>query len=207
MGSSIIYGIVCNLLPILAWSVINQDWQFDIPLLGITYKPWRLYVVVCSLPGLLAFIIMTFLPESPKFVLGLGNQAKARQILLKMNRVNNGKNSILEVFEIYEEPESIENRKKIADCKNERFPLLTSIWNQTVPLFQRPYLFPTLLICCIQFFVYATSNGLYMFSAEILNRMGENLDDFTNQRVQMCDVINMQATEVNGTDDLNQVSY
>lgn len=52
MGSSIIFGISCLFLPLLAWLVINQDWQFDIPFIGITYKPWRLFFIICSLPGI-----------------------------------------------------------------------------------------------------------------------------------------------------------
>lgn len=155
--------------------------------------------VVCSLPGLLAFVIISFLPESPKFVLGQGNQAGTYEILQKINRINNGKNSQLEFFEIYEEPESIENRQRILKSKTARFPLLTCVWNQTVPLFRAPYLYSTFLICCIQFVAYSTGNGFFMFFTEILNRMGTNLDDFTNQRAMMCDVINMKLGPNNGT--------
>lgn len=203
MGSSIIYGISLTLLPLIAWAVLTQNWQFDVPLIGITYKPWRLYLVVCSLPGLFSFLILTFLPESPKFVLGQGKQAEAYQILQKMNRINNGKSSTFEQFEIYEELESIENRKRIQECREGRFHFLSSVWIQTAPLFKPPYLSSTFLICFIQFCIYTTTNGFYMFFAEILNKMATNLDDFTNQRVMMCDVINMKANQINGTIEMS----
>lgn len=112
--------------------------------------------VVCSLPGLLAFAIISFLPESPKFVLGQGYQAETYEILQKINRINNGRNAKLEFFEIYEEPESIENRQRILKSKTARFPLLTCVWNQTAPLFRAPYLYSTFLICVVQFFAYST---------------------------------------------------
>lgn len=191
MGSALIFGVSCLLLPLIAFAVINQDWHFEVPFIDVTYKPWRLFLVICGLPGFLASIALFFLPESPKFVLGSGDQNGAIKVLETMNRWNNGKTSELNVFEIIEEPESIENRRRILDNKNSRFPLMKSVWSQTVPLFLPPHLGSTLLICTIQFGIYATSNGFYMFFAEILNRMASNLDNFTETRIKMCDVINM----------------
>lgn len=196
MGSAIIFGIACILMPLFAWIVINQDFQFDIPIINITYKPWRLFLVVGSLPGLLSFVVLLFLPESPKFVLDQGDKMQAYEILRKMHRINNGKNSEFELFEIFEESESIENRRRIEEGRKSRFPLLTSVWIQTVPLFKPPHLFSTVLICTIQFGIYATSNGFYMFFAEILNKMASNLDNFVDHRISMCDVINMNRVNL-----------
>lgn len=162
MASALIFGILLPLLPIAAFAVINQSWEFYIPIVDIVYKPWRLYIMVCSLPGLLSSIVIFFLPESPKFVLGQGDQATAIAILERVNRWNNGKHSSLGLVEIYEETESIESRARIQKCKQSRFPLLKSIWIQTAPLFKPPYLSSMLLICAIQFSIFYVSTG-YVF--------------------------------------------
>lgn len=159
MGAALIFGLSLPLLPLAAYGVINQDWEFDVPLIDVVYKPWRLYLVVCSLPGLMSSIVIFFLPESPKFVLGQGDQAKAIEILESVNRWNNGKHSTLGLVEIYEENESIESRARIQKCKQSRFPLLESVWIQTAPLFQRPYLTSMVLICVIQFSIFYVSTG------------------------------------------------
>lgn len=195
MGSAIIYGVSCLFPPVIAFTIINQDWEFDIAFIDITYKPWRLFVIVCGLPGLFASIAMLFLPESPKFILGMGNKNGSINVLKQMNRWNNGENSELDAFDIYEESESIQNRRRILDNKNSRFPLIKSVWSQTSPLFSPSHLRSTLLICTVQFGIYATSNGFYMFFAEIFNRMARNLDSFVDVRIGMCDVINMNQTE------------
>lgn len=143
--------------------------------------------------GLLAYFILLFLPESPKFVLAQGDKKGAYEILRKMHRINMGKSDEFEMFEIYEELESIENRKRILESRNSRFPLLTSVWIQTAPLFRPPHLFSTILVCSIQFGIYFTSNGFYMFFADILNRMATNLDNFIEPRISMCEVINMKS--------------
>lgn len=201
MGSAIIFGIACFFIPLCAWLVINQDWQFIIPFLNLTYKPWRLFLVVCGLPELLAFIILLFLPESPKFVLGQGDKIKAYDILRRVHQINNVEASKFEEFEIHEEAESIENKERILESRKSRFPLLASIWIQTAPIFTPPYLFPTILICLIQFVIYATGNGIYLFYADILNKMASNLDNFFTERISMCDIINMKPINVTVFDE------
>lgn len=151
------------------------------------------------LVGLLAFFILLFLPETPKFVLGQGDKSGAYEILRKMHRMNTGKRDEFEVFDIYEELESVENRNRMMESKQSRFPFLKSVWIQTAPLFQPPYLFSTILVCTIQFGIYATSNGFYMFFADILNRMASNLDSFTEPRISMCEAINMRSMDFNDT--------
>lgn len=152
---------------------------------------WRLYIVVVSSIWFLSFVILCFLPESPKFVLGQGKRAEAYQILQKINRINNGNGSPLEPFELYEEPESIENRRRFMESKSSRFPLFSTIWIQTAPLFKL-HLFPTILLCFIQFCIYSVTNGFAMFQPEILNRMAMNTNDYFHQRAMMCDAIIMK---------------
>lgn len=119
--------------------------------------------------------------------------------------MNNGADSNLDEFEIIEESEAIENRQRILDSKNTRFPLLTSIWNQTSPLFVKPYLKPTLIFCTIQFGTFFTSNGFYMLYAEVMNRMATNIKDPVSERVMMCDAI-MKPSQFNATGNVQEIS-
>lgn len=190
--ASVIYNGMCIIVPAMAWTVINQDYQFQIPLIDLTYKPWRLFIVVCGIPGFVSAMLLIFLPESPKFVLSQGNKTEAYRILQRMNRWNNGKESELGEFEILSEIESIDSQQQ----SNEKAQsLLNSVWNQTAPLFKQPYLRSTILLCAMQFSTYSIFNGFYMFYAEILNSMSKNLDSFIDDRMMMCDAIN--ANKVN----------
>lgn len=146
----------------------------------------------------MAAAILCFLPESPKFILSQGKQAETYAILQKMNRINNGKDSQLEKFVIYEEAESIENRHLISQTKNSRFPFLSTVWLQTVPLFKSPHLFPTILICFIQFCIFLPA-GCMVFGPLILNKMAHTIDDYINERSMMCDTINMKVDQNNDT--------
>lgn len=178
------------MMPLGAWVVINEEWQFYIPLIDLTYKPWRFFIAVCGIPGFLAALALLILPESPKFVLSKGNKQAAYQILKRMNRYNNGKRALFEEFEVHEEDDPVESRA--LENTDKRISFFKSVWNQTTPLFKPPYLKTTFLLCTIQFGTFLTSNGFFMFFAEILNTMSANLDSFTEQRMMMCDIINMK---------------
>lgn len=196
MMTSIISGILFLSLPILAGLVINQNWQIDIALIGITFKPWRSFFIVCGLPGLISFVIMSFLPESPKFVLGRGEKLRAFETLRQIHRMNVGKNGgEFEAFEIIQEPESIENHRHQLERtqQNSCFPFFADVWLQTVQLFRPPYLLTTILLCGIQFSIYWTSNGFFMYFADILNRMAVHLKEMQEPRIPMCDVINFKT--------------
>lgn len=71
MISSVIFAIACNGMPLLCMAILSQEWEFHIDFLDITYKPWRLFIVICSLSSLLSFLILCFLPESPKCVINI----------------------------------------------------------------------------------------------------------------------------------------
>lgn len=150
-----------------------------------------MFMFVCAVPSMVSYLAFMILPESPKFELSQGRQEKTIQILEQINRWNNGGKSAepLGITEIFEEKEEIENRLRQNEQKKGKFWWLISMWSQTVLLFRRPYLTTTLLACTIQFGTFATANGFYMWFAEILNRLGNNLDDFTNVRIPICEVI------------------
>lgn len=67
MSASVIFGVFCISLPIMAWLVINQSWSFVIPVIQVQYRPWRLFLMACGFPSLFCGIVLLFFPESPKF--------------------------------------------------------------------------------------------------------------------------------------------
>lgn len=91
MGSASIFGIGAILLPAIAWLVINQEWSFFIPFINITYKPWRLFLVVCGIPGFICSIWLLNMPESPKFLLSKGKDEETLAILQRIFHANTGK--------------------------------------------------------------------------------------------------------------------
>ena len=158
MGASFVYGIFCIFLPILAGLVINSNLQFHIPYLELDYKPWRLFMAVCGLPNLICFLMMMYLPESPKYYFSQGDEKKAIVVLKKIYCSNTGKDpKLYNVTGLIQDAEFKQNLLKVSTHKSTN--LLKSMWNQTSPLFMKPHLKNTMIACAMQFGIFTTCNG------------------------------------------------
>lgn len=195
MVSSVIFGCGCILMPVVAFLVINQHWEFYVPLLGIVYKPWRLFLLVCGVPSLLCAIALMPAPESPKFILSLGRQKETIDILQLMRRWNGGvrnQDGQIELTTIIEEQESIElRRKREANAGGGVGAVVKSMWAQTVPLFRQPYLTTTIIASVMQFGIFINANGMYMWFPEILNRVTDFMNANPGRHMGLCDILDV----------------
>lgn len=200
MGASVIFGITCITLPLLAWLVINQTWQLYIPFLDLVFKPWRLFLLVCGLPSLLCGLALIYAPESPKFVLSQGRQEDTIAILQTIYRVNVGtKAEPLVIPSIIEELESIARRERNEqEHGGAAVRILKAMWSQTIPLFQSPHLKRTLLACAMQFGIYTTSNGMYMWFPDILNRLGDFMESNPGEENGLCFILSITKSNDTG---------
>uniref|UniRef100_A0A182XF22 Major facilitator superfamily (MFS) profile domain-containing protein n=1 Tax=Anopheles quadriannulatus TaxID=34691 RepID=A0A182XF22_ANOQN len=209
MGASFVFGVGCILLPLIAWSVINQEWEYTLPLLNIVYRPWRLFIVVCGLPSLVCGIALLYFPESPKFLFSRGHEQETIMIIHKMYRWNTGgKGPKLALTSLLQETEAQQTKIRREETANSKsvLRLLKQMWQQTAPLFMGQYLKRTTIICVLQFGIYLTSNGMYMFFPDILNRIAE-LEDQGVGRTTICqavyatqvDISQLQQHDVNAT--------
>jgi MFS transporter, VNT family, synaptic vesicle glycoprotein 2 len=154
------------MLPTFAVLTINQEWSFDINFLGIVYKPWRLFLLVCSLPNLFCVLILLFIvPESPKFTYATGDEEKTLQIFRKIHRINKGSSASFDISEISKNEEFGES------CQKSSQGFFNFMWSQTTPLFKGSHLKNILTACFIQFTICNTANGFWTFLPEILNKV------------------------------------
>lgn len=158
MGASFVFGVTCISLPCLAYLVINSDFSIKIPYLELDYKSWRLFLVVCGLPSIICFVVMLFLPESPKFIFSQGDEKNTIKILEKIYRINTGKDpKIYNVTALIQDSDF--KQKHLTLSSHKTSSLLRSMWNQTSPLFKKPHLKNTMIACAMQFGTFTTSNG------------------------------------------------
>lgn len=65
--------------PAMALFILPMSWEINI--FGFAYGPWRMFVLTSSFVNLLAFLSISFLPESPKFMLAMAKPDQALDIL------------------------------------------------------------------------------------------------------------------------------
>lgn len=78
-------------LSAIAWGIIPLNFSYHIPFLGINWTAWRLYIVICSFPNLLALIMILRFPEAPKFLYSTGRAKESLKVLANMYASNKGK--------------------------------------------------------------------------------------------------------------------
>lgn len=190
MGSSFIFALGAMILPLIAWLIINQSWTLPLPLLGITFKPWRLFMIVCGIPGFLCGLMLLFLPESPKFLLSIGKDKEAIEVFKTMYRWNVGDDKEFELNGIIPETDTTIRKEEVADKNSNIFStFLSTMWAQTVPLFEPKYRRITVIICTIQFWLYVVTNGMYMWFPHIANSMVEFMKEYPGNKTLICDVV------------------
>ncbi|XP_037044004.1 putative transporter SVOPL [Bradysia coprophila] len=160
MISSVIFGGLSLFLPIMAMLVINQKWSFVIPMIQVTYKPWRLFIFVCGFPSLISGLSLLLFPESPKFTFSQGDETKTIDIFRRVYYVNTG-NRDFKIKKIQPNDEFGQNR--------ERKHALKMMLNQSVTLF-RVYPWSIFLVSTIQFGMYFVCNGMLLFFPDIVNQ-------------------------------------
>lgn len=191
MFASVIFGIACILMPLVAYLIINDTWELPLPLLGFNFRPWRLFMVAIGLPSLMCGIALIFLPESPNFVLSLGKQSETAAILQWMFLANGGNPAkIPQIGTICEEAESIELRqRRESHTGNVVSAMFSSMWSQTVPLFRGKYLRSTLVASAMQFGNLINTNGMYMWFPDTVNRVMHYVQMNPNQTATICQVL------------------
>lgn len=129
----------------------------------IPIAPWRLLVLVYSLPSCLALIGLFCLPESPKFLLLKGQREECITILKKVFHVNTGdpKNSFPYNDITFEEPP---DKVKLNSLKD----TLLNMGKQTVQLFKGKLLFKTTHINFIVLNTAIIGGGVAMWMPSIL---------------------------------------
>ncbi|XP_055640312.1 synaptic vesicle glycoprotein 2B-like isoform X2 [Toxorhynchites rutilus septentrionalis] len=156
-----------------------------------------LFLVVCGLPSLVcAFVLLKF-PESPRFVLNQGDVDKTIETIQWMHTLNtNGREAKLRISSIRDEVEAQQTKFRRSESSDTKgiTALMKLMWNQTAPLFMTPYLNNTVIVCILQFGIYLTSNGMYMFFPDILNRVAEIQESGLN-RTTICNAV--YTTQVN----------
>lgn len=195
MCASIIFGLGCLLMPIFAMVIINEEWTVFVPILNIPFHPWRLYMIVCAIPGLVCGFAFYFFPESPKFLMTVNKQKECLNILKTIFVMNTGKpKEDYPVSMIICETDDLPFKDQFAkDERNKIKEIVNAMWKQTSPLFNKDYIKNTSIICFIQFGLYSVSNGMALWLSDMVNSITEYIKEYPNESAFFCDIYNNKA--------------
>ncbi|XP_045447530.1 synaptic vesicle glycoprotein 2B-like [Melitaea cinxia] len=177
------------IVPLLAWAILPLDFRVNFG--AYDFRSWRLLTILYSSSFIISALLMSFGPESPKFLLAKGKHEESLNTLGKIYAGNKRKPASdypVKSLKLSEENQKIKES------------FLRSLVQQSLPLIKPPYLKWLLLNGVLFFGIFATLNGLYMWVPDILNRV------LTGNQTGLtaCDVIAQrlnQTVEENGECD------
>lgn len=174
------------LMPTFGILTLNQEWSFNLDFIGLTYRPWRLFLVLCGLPDLMcAGILYFFVPESPKFTFSQGDEAATLKILQQMYNMNTGADS--STYEV----KSLTKDEEFGNSEKQGVNFFKFMWMQSVPLFKGMHLRNVLTACFINFSVCLTTNGFFTFLPEIVNKVSLWIQK-TDEPATVCEIFYSQ---------------
>ncbi|CAG9580236.1 unnamed protein product [Danaus chrysippus] len=89
--SSFFFTLANTTLPLLAWAIITQDWEFTLFGGGMVIHSWNIFLLATAMVPILTGLAAICLPESPKFLMSRGRNDEALEILKKIYSWNTGR--------------------------------------------------------------------------------------------------------------------
>lgn len=183
MVASFVYGIGCISVPFIALFIINHEWILELPLITIAFKPWRLFIIICSIPSLICGIGSYYLPESPKFTYYcLKDEEKTMKILQLIQKTNKSSEELeFKLIPVFITVEDVEKLKK---------NVISQMFAETVELTTKHFRAFS-IVSFIQFGSTFVSQGLLVFFPDILNQSANYIksSDGNTLGITMCTIV------------------
>ncbi|KAJ3666324.1 hypothetical protein Zmor_001774 [Zophobas morio] len=194
----VFWNVGVIILPGLAWVLLNRTLLESFNDHG-NFSPWRIFVLVCSLPSLISLVMLYYLPETPKFLISKGQYEKAKLVFQKMFASNTGyPYYAYPVMTLEGENENNNNTEEII----KQIPLnvkiyekLCSVAADVKTLFSQPYVKYLGITSFADFGLMASYCTLIMWFPEIFERFNEYELAHPNTTASVCTVSEVNQDE------------
>ncbi|XP_066905082.1 uncharacterized protein [Halyomorpha halys] len=200
----IICSIVATLsniyLPAMAMLIMPLD--IEIPICkSLTFSSWRLFLLLSTIPNLLALILLWRLPETPKFLLIQGHKERTLEVLKNIYAVNHKKREdeypVLNVI-----LDSIDrDYVGLKDDSSLVWRTLKKMISGMTLLFSRKYIIYTIMSCVLLFTQVGVYNIYILWLPEQLSRMNQYIEINGVYDETLCNMMMSTVNSVENVDD------
>lgn len=167
---------------VLAYPILPMEFSYPINFLNITFRSWRLLILVLAVPCAITAGLLQFFHESPKFLTSQGRYDEALVVLKKIYACNTG-----------DRAENFPVKKLIPDNEDQtaeaQDSFLKSLWHQTVSLFKPPLLKDTMRLFYLVIVIYMTGSGFILWLPYVMNNLFYVLKSTGGDGMNLCTVI------------------
>ncbi|KAJ8724649.1 hypothetical protein PYW08_016123 [Mythimna loreyi] len=173
-----------GVMAIIAIPVLPLKFSYYIPYLGIHFNSWRVLDLIFATPCAISAIGCYFAFESPKFLVSVGRDEDALQVLRGIFTMNTGKSAEhykVDALDLDEEHNSGVNKS-----------FWSSIAAQTLPMIKPPLLKYTILLSFLFVISYITMNAFFLWLPFIVNAFMISVVD-GERHLTICEMIRLTA--------------
>ncbi|EEZ98360.2 hypothetical protein TcasGA2_TC000817 [Tribolium castaneum] len=183
-------------LPVLAWAVLPQNYYFSLFNKTLEFHSWNIYLFICGFPALFSTVIFIFMPESPKFLMTVGQNDKALKVFQKIYSVNS--RNPPETYPIRQLVDEIEVKKNSQSkhtthvtANRNKIQALREGWQQLKPLFFPPHLANIILVCLLQTLFTMSLNTLRLWLPQIFQAINDYKYYHNDSSADLCKMLDM----------------
>ncbi|XP_014215680.1 synaptic vesicle glycoprotein 2A-like isoform X2 [Copidosoma floridanum] len=203
------WAIGVIVVALFAWAIIPLTFEYKGDFFQMS--SWNLFVLMSSLPALIAGIWLITLPETPKYLAENGEREIMLKVLMRMFVENTGKTpdqfkeklsscTIPSISDLVNQTEETENErtKKVVLTKKEKLKeLLNSSKIQARTLIQKPYAKRLITTSSIMFCMTSTYYSLMTWFPELFQRFATFEKTFPEEFASVCTVSQRLAASNN----------
>ncbi|XP_034828784.2 putative transporter svop-1 isoform X2 [Maniola hyperantus] len=179
-STSTTYLAASGVMAVLCIPVLQLSFSYDIPLLGITFTPWRLLNIIFAMPCAIGAIGVYISYESPRYLLSIGEDYKAMEVLKRFFVINSGKSA---------DEYKVGTLVLGEDIGKAAEGFWASIVSQTVPLMKPPLLKNTVLLSILFIILYFGINPFLVWLPFITDGVVKSLENGNND-LNFCEMLN-----------------
>ncbi|KAH8330997.1 hypothetical protein KR067_010046 [Drosophila pandora] len=158
--------IYCPAMASLFLNANIMDFEVYILYSNLSLRPWRVLGCIFVLPGLLAFLLVLVMPESPKFLFMIGDREKGLKVMEWISQTNN-KCSLTpdQIFELKQFQRYAQVKRQKSDKT-----IVRAMMTDAMPLFRKPHVRTVLAACVVMFILGLIANGVGIWYTAMRNR-------------------------------------
>ncbi|XP_072929448.1 synaptic vesicle glycoprotein 2C-like [Epargyreus clarus] len=179
--TSLFYTFANTTLPLLAWAILTQDWEFALFGNKFVIHSWNLFLLATALVPLITGITFVVLPESPKFLMSRGRNEEALKVFRSIYALNSRQPA-----ENYTITRLVEEK---SEQQGRGMEALKGGCAQLAPLFKPPHIMWLVLICFIHSGCMFGSNTLRLWYPQLAAMIG------SDGTVSLCSAIAPPTTD------------
>ncbi|VEN33963.1 unnamed protein product [Callosobruchus maculatus] len=186
-------------LPLLAWGILPNQWDFSI--MEYNFHSWNVFLMVCATVPLIGGICYMFLPESPKYLMSQGKNNQALEVFRKVYAVNTGKEKSTFTYQ-----NLIRETEISQDASLSPLQTMKNGVEQLKLIVHKPYASRMILACATSVLLTSSNNTFKLWLPQIFQSINDYQANHNGTGTDLCTMLEDLQPKVGAEEEICTVN-